>query len=93
MAFTEIDNALYKLHKVAEETDDIYAIWGEYAIRRYVLTGRASTPWVNALLKANPSRLLARISKARAGADKDAMDITHKYLMRYCGLQQTPIGG
>ena len=91
LSSTKIDDMLYKLHKEAEATGDSYAIWGEYAIRRYVLTGRASTPWIKALLRANPKKILTRIIKAEAGVESECMQIVHKYLVRYCGLEQMPV--
>ena len=91
LSSTKIDYMLYRLHVEAEATGDTYAIWGEYAIRRYVLTGRASTPWIKALLKANPKKLLARIAKVETGVDSERMQIVHKYLVRYCGLEQMPV--
>ena len=86
----EIDNMLYRLHMEAEATGDTYAIWGEYAIRSYVLTGRASTTWIKALMKANPRKILSRIARAETGLDSEAMEVVHKYLKRYCGLEQMP---
>ena len=87
---TKIDDMLYKLHTEAEATDNTYAIWGEYAIRSYVLTGRASTTWIKALMKANPRKILSRIARAETGLDSEAMKVVHKYLKRYCGLEQMP---
>ena len=90
LSSTKIDDMLYRLHIEAETTGDIYAIWGEYAIRSYVLTGRASTTWIKALMKANPRKILSRIARAETGLDSEAMKVVHKYLKRYCGLEQMP---
>ena len=87
---TKIDDMLYRLHIEAEAIGDTYAIWGEYAIRSYVLTGRASTTWIKALMKANPRKILSRIARAETGLDSEAMKVDHKYLKRYCGLEQMP---
>ena len=90
LSSTKINDMLYRLHIEAETTGDIYAIWGEYAIRSYVLTGRASTTWIKALMKANPRKILSRIARAETGLDSEAMKVVHKYLKRYCGLEQMP---
>lgn len=90
LSSTKINDMLYRLHIEAETTGDIYAIWGEYAIRNYVLTGRASTTWIKALMKANPMKILSCIANAKAGVDYEAMKVVHKYLIRYCGLEQMP---
>lgn len=82
---TKINDALYQLHHEAEMLQNPYAIWGEYAIRYYILTGRASVDWVKAFLKASPSKLLSRMT-AEAGSHCQAIEITTKYLCRYCGL-------
>ena len=87
---TKIDDMLYRLHVEAESTGNTYAIWGEYAIRSYVLTGRASTTWIKTLMKANPRKILSRIARAETGLDSEAMKVVHKYLKRYCGLEQMP---
>jgi len=92
LSSTKINDMLYRLHIEAETTGDIYAIWGEYAIRSYVLTGRASTTWIKALMKANPRKILSRIAKAETGLDSETMKIVHHYLFRYCGLEQMPTG-
>lgn len=83
---TKINDALYQLHHEAEMLHIPYAIWGEYAIRYYILTGRASVDWVKAFLKASPRKLLSRMVTAEAGSDCQAIEITTKYLCRYCGL-------
>ena len=52
----------------------------------YIWTGRASTPWIKALSKANPNKLLNHIAK-QADTTDETVKATTSYLKRYCGYK------
>lgn len=54
-----------------------------YAIIWYVTTARASVPWIQAALRANPDRLLDRVGQ---GSVQEQVEKATTYLKRYCGL-------
>lgn len=85
MSITAIDSILWNLHFEAERSGDYYARIGADAAAWYIGTGRASTDWIQALSKASPKRLLARVSKAGAGCEEAAVRTITRYLKRYCG--------
>lgn len=85
MSTTAVDNILWKLHFEAERSGDYYARIGADAAAWYIGTGRASAEWIQALGKASPKQLLARVSRAGAGCEEAAVRIITGYLRRYCG--------
>lgn len=85
MSTTAVDNILWNLHFEAERSGDYYARIGADTAAWYIGTGRASAEWIQALGKASPKRLLARVSNAGAGCEEAAVKIITRYLKRYCG--------
>ena len=54
------------------------------SVNWYVWSGRASTPWIKALAKADPNKLLNRVVQGDQSVDGQIATITI-YLKRYCG--------
>ncbi|WP_303814209.1 hypothetical protein [Selenomonas ruminantium] len=59
------------------------------SIQWYVRSGRASTPWIKALLKATPEKILAYIVEScEYGSTEEQVKLATKYLRRYCRLDK-----
>ena len=81
-----------KCAKIAEEaknTDTKKAMfyeWTTQAIAYYIGTGRSTTDWECALLKATPEKLLKAVGE-KSGSTTEGIAAITNYLGRYCGLK------
>lgn len=83
---SNMTNHIYDIYMAACEAQDMFADWAYQAIRRYVYTDRASAAWSQALLRANPHKLIAYVAQGKHGADDIIIKRTTSYLKRYCRL-------
>ena len=88
---TMIDNTLHELFIASFDYQTDSERWIKRNavddIRWYIQTGRASTPWLKALFKANPQKLLAGIARKGSQSTDDNIRTTTSYLKRYCGFE------
>lgn len=66
-----------------------YPEWAYQAIKYYIRTGRACPEWENALMKADPEKLLRHMTRhaiKHDGSDESLLKACTSYLKRYCGL-------
>ena len=86
---TMIDNKLGDICFFAYEKEEYAYRSAADAIRWYVRSGRASTPWIKALLKANPEKILAfLVESCEYGATEEYVKLATKYLRRFCRLNK-----
>jgi hypothetical protein len=85
MSNITLSNILFNVYMAGEEARTYEAREASYAIQWYVQTGRAWGEWLEALAKANPTKLVRFVSKA-GGSTDDMVASASKYLRRYCGL-------
>lgn len=81
-----VDDILFACERACIHSLEQRAQWALDAIRWYIVTGRASVPWLDAVARANPDRLLTAMARSADASTAGMIETCHRYLKRYCRL-------
>lgn len=83
---------LQPFHLAVIGADDFKVRWAHDVIAYYVMTGRAYKEWEQALMRSNPTKLLAYMAASQDSSHLGMMEACNRYLKRYCKLKDKASG-
>lgn len=82
-----LDKAMFRIFCITIKDSTHFLLkWAGDAIAYYINTGRASTDWIKAFIRANPKKLMMYMAKGEDHSTNAMLDRANSYLKRYCGL-------
>lgn len=83
----KLDKAMFRIFCITiKDSTHFLEKWAGDAIAYQINTGRASTDWIKAFVKANPKKLLKYMASGDDNSTIGMLKRANTYLKRYCGL-------
>lgn len=91
ISYDYVSDCIHAFHMASfnyhSESEKILLYYAFDAIEYYVKTDRASIPWIYALQRANPYKMLSFMAKKDDSSTMGMIKAATEYLRKYCRLE------